>query len=120
MTTRSPHSLLARLAPVLIALLLAVSVAGCGYDYDYFGYVYLLNSTGLTTNELVLTFFIAPDGVPFGGDFLSMPLSPGDEDYIGEFDEDWYDAESDLEFGDLTEWFDIWVGDYDDAVFEVV
>jgi hypothetical protein len=122
---------LPRWSRLLLAVALVVPLAACGgygevyyeegyddyYAYDTTGYVYVLNSTAV---EDVLTFFLAFAGDPFGPNYLSGPLPPGFEEYIGEFVADYYDAESDTDLGGYITWFDVWVGDYDDAVFEVI
>ena len=38
---------------------------------------------------------------------------------LGVFAEDYYDAEGDMELGDLIQWFDIFVGEGATTVFEV-
>jgi hypothetical protein len=114
-----------RALPLLaLALLLPLAACGGGYGEVYYddvdsttGYVYVWNNTAV---EWVETFFIAPAGEPFGPNELGAPIPPGVEDYIGEFWADWYDAEADTDLGGFITWFDVWVGDYDDTVFEVV
>jgi hypothetical protein len=113
----------ARSTAFVLLALLGLGLAGCGgggYGDDDTGFVFVRNSTYLTFPEDVDAFFIAPAGYPFGANELFAPLPPADEAYIGEFYEDFYDGEAHLEFGDIVEYFDVFVGDGDDTVFDVV
>ena len=70
--------------------------------------------------EYMLGFYmaLAPDG-PFTGNLLGAPLPPGFVQWVGDFPEDVYDAEADAEFGDLIQWFDVFVPGNRVTVFEV-
>jgi hypothetical protein len=61
---------------------------------------------------------LAPDG-PFTDNLLFEPLPPGYFAWVGDFEEDVYDAEADAEFGDLIQWFDVFVPAYEVTIFEV-
>jgi len=70
--------------------------------------------------EFVETFFLAPAATNlWTGELLGWPLAPGEIATVGEFQEDWYDAEADLEFGDFVQWFDVFVPGADITLFEV-
>lgn len=93
-----------RCAALLLLALAALS--GCGRSYDWYASVYLDNNTDTTTSEDVDAFRVAQFGEPFTGDLLGAPLAPGDVEFLGDFQEDYYDAEADLSLGGLVEWFD--------------
>ena len=78
------------------------------------------NLTNFGVPESLLNFFIAPFGEPFTGDILGGELFAGETRFIGTFAEDVYDAEGDLEFGQIIEWLDIFVGNGENAFFEVL
>lgn len=103
----------ALLAPAFLAL------AGCGHDHpDHHGFIVVDNRTDLTTNEKLMTFRVAPFGQPFTGDLLGGDLDPATARNLGIFAEEYYDAEGDLELGQLIEWFDTFVGLEETTVFE--
>jgi len=107
---------------VLVSLGLACAsllVTGCGHRHRRDGFVLVDNRTDLTTNELLLAFRLAPFGSAFTGDLLGGDLPPLSARNLGPWPEDFYDAEGDLELGQLIEWFDLFVGDGDTTVFEV-
>jgi len=107
--------------PGLLFPLLAL-VPGCGHHHRHHwdeGRIVVDNRTDLTTDEALLTFRVAAFGRPFTGDLLGGPLPPGAGRNLGYWDEDYYDAEGDLELGGLIEWFDLFVGNGDTTVFEV-
>lgn len=105
----------------LLLLLAVLLLVGCGSSHhSHEGYVLVDNRTDLTTNEFLWAFRLAPFGQPFTGDLLSADLAPAATANLGAFQEEYYDAEGDLELGDLIEWFDIWVGDQQTTVFEVL
>ena len=107
------------LLPVLLCLLLLPCLGACGSSHhSHEGFVLLDNRTDLTTNEFMLAFRLAPFGQPFTGNLLAADVPPGDTRNLGAWAEDYYDAEADLELGDLVEWFDIWVGNQETTVFE--
>jgi hypothetical protein len=112
------------------------TLAGCGgygyveaYDEGYgypdpvpyaYGSVEVDNLTDTSTFEYVLSFYLALSGTgAFSGNLLSAPLPPGTIEYVGEWLSDTYDAEADLEFGDLVQWFDVPVPAGDVTTFEV-
>lgn len=106
------------------ALLLAVlatgfGLTGCGHDHEHYGFVVVDNRTDLTTNEDLLAFRLAPFGSPFTGDLLGGALAPLSARNLGPWPQDYYDAEGDLQLGQLIEWFDVGVGHGDQTVFEV-
>lgn len=118
-------------APVLAALLLAGCGGACcdGY-YEYEDVVYdpgvpapvPLASIDLDnlSPEFVDTFFLAPAATDlWTEELLGWPLAPGETAYIGEFVEDWYDAEADTELGDLVQWFDVFTPGGEITIFEV-
>jgi hypothetical protein len=76
------------------------------------------NRTDLTTNEVLIAFRLAPFGQPFTGDLLTADIAPAATRNLGTWGEEYYDAEADLELGDLVEWFDIFVGNQETTVFE--
>ncbi len=106
------------LAAVLALVLAGLSLAGCGWE-DADGDVFLTNYTDQSTPEKALTFRLATFGDPFTGNLLSSPLDPGSTRAIGEFDEDYYDAEADMELGDTITWPDVWVEAYEDTYFDI-
>ncbi len=70
--------------------------------------------------EYVETFYLAPAATDLWTDeLLGWPLAPGEVASVGEFLEDWYDAEADLEFGDYVQWLDVFVPGAEVTVFEV-
>ncbi len=109
------------LAPVAAVLL--VGLTACGGHHDYEGDIWVDNQTHAgpaPTNEDLLTFRIAAFRDPFTGDLLGgVPVDEDSARYIGEFDEDYYDAEGDLELGQVIEWFDVFVGEEEDSWFVV-
>jgi hypothetical protein len=107
--------------------------AGIGYDGYYddpyyygeapvvFGTVEAANGTDLTTFEWMYGFYLAPAATGmFTGDLLSGPLPPASAEIVGDFEEDLYDAEADLEFGDIVEWFDVPVPGGEVTTFEAL
>ena len=117
------HRPLHRPAGALAVLLLCTVplLAGCGSSHhSHEGFVLVDNRTDLTTNEFMLGFYLAPFGAPFTGNLLDVDLAPGSTRNLGAWQEDHYDAEADLELGDLVEWFDIWVGNQETTVFEAL
>lgn len=114
-------------ARLLAALALAaLLLPGCGrrHHRDYHeGDIWVDNqthSTAVPTNEDLLTFRVAGFQDPFTGDLLGgSVLGEDSARHIGTFDEDYYDAEGDLELGQIIEWFDVFVGDRRDSYFVV-
>jgi hypothetical protein len=107
-----------RAFPLLLAAGLLVTLAGCGGGYGY-GYVVDTGSVEAenATDDLLpfpyammdFSIWFAGD-VPSGINYLSFPLAPGEAEYIGEFDPDWYDADALMEsvIDDYLEtWFDV-------------
>ena len=97
---------------------LTFAAMGCGHHH-YEGDVVVDNRTDLTTNEMLLTFRMAAFGQPFGGDLLGGPLPVLSSRFIGTFHEGHYDAQGDLELGQVIEWFDEFVPDHGTTIFEV-
>jgi hypothetical protein len=116
-TADSPRPLPLRIAAALLISLVPF-LAGCGDDYDE-GDLYVWNRTDNTTDEMVVAFRLGPDGGPLTGNVLPAPIVEGDEDYIGFFEEDIYDAEADLELGGIVDFFNFFVGNDDDTVLQV-
>lgn len=112
-----------QLAPLCALALALTTLAGCGGHHDYEGDIWVDNQTHATatpTNEDLLTFRVAAFRDPFSGDLLGgTPIGEDSRRFIGEFDEDYYDAEGDLELGQIIEWFDVFVGDESDTIFVV-
>jgi len=70
--------------------------------------------------EWTETFFLAPAATDlWTPDLLGWPLAPGAIASVGDYVEDFYDAEADLEFGDYVEWFDVFVPGAEITLFEV-
>lgn len=116
-----------RLMPLVLALgLSSLLVAGCGgggvYGDDgyYAGDVEVDNQTDLTASFQDLYFFeMAPAGTPlWTGNLLPHDVFPGEIFYVGTFDEDYYDAEADLDFTTVP-FFDVLVEDGLTTTFEV-
>lgn len=114
-----------RLAVVLaiLAMAPALLLGGCGSKKEYppfNGTVLVDNVTHTTTNEILFTFFLSPFGQPWTGDLLGGDLFPNESRSLGVWGEDYYDAEGDMELGDVIQWFDIFVGEGATTVFEVI
>jgi hypothetical protein len=97
----------------------ALALAACGHHHHDYGDAVVDNRTDLTTNEQLLTFHVAPFGLPFTGDLLGGPLDPLNARFVATLRNDYYDAEGELELGQMIEWFDEFVGYGDTTVFEV-
>ena len=109
------------LAPAALCVLL-LGLAACGHHDDYEGNIFVDNQThtgAAPTNEDLLTFRVARFRDPFTGNLLGAPLEEDSARFIGTFDEDYYDAEGDLELGQIIEWFDVFVGEEEDTWFVV-
>jgi hypothetical protein len=118
---RPPHSRSSRpLARVAFALLVAPALllSACG-DWDYDGNVLVDNQTDAGVPEDVLAFRLARFGDPFTGNLLAAPLPPGSTEHLGAWHEDYYDAEADMQGGDLVEWFDTWIYADEDNYFDI-
>lgn len=121
-------------SPVLLAALVLTLLSGCGgagygstevglvvegdpYDAGpWYGSVEVDNLTA----EHVETFYLAPGGTDaWTGELLGWPLAPWETAYVGDFQEDSYDAWADLEWGDAVQWFDVFVPGDDTTTFEV-
>jgi hypothetical protein len=107
-----------RAAAFLTAAVVALVLSGCGH-HDHDGNVFVANMTDTTTPEDANTFELAAFGDPFSGNLLGSPLTAGSTRFVGEFNDDYYDARSEMALGDLVEWFDVWVGDEHDAYFDI-
>ena len=116
-------SRLSLLAVSVFVVFLALPLAGCGYGGrcdDPYGNVFVANRTNETTPEQATAFRIAAFGEPFGGDLLgTTDLDPAASRFVGEFYEDYYDAQADMFGGDLVEWFDRWVSCDTDVYFDI-
>ena len=119
-----------RFLPLLLGGLALLALAGCGCDDcddgyyvppgPYLGEVYVDNLTDTTIPEAVFGFYLAPAGtVGFTGNLLTAPLGPAQIQYVGDYAEGYWDAEADMEFGDLVTWFDVFVPAFDSTYFEV-
>lgn len=105
-----------------VLLIMALSAPACGHDRHYaepYGFAVVDNRTDLTTNEQLLDFRMAAFGQPFSGDLLSGPLGPLSAEMIGVFPEGYYDAEGELELGEISTFFDEFVGVESQTIFEV-
>ena len=127
------HSLWLALGAVAVALTgcgtggwyeAGVAVGGGGYyddPYYYddpccFGKVDVEN----LSPEFAESFFLAPVATgAWSDELLGWPLAPGEGAFVGDFQEDAYDAEAGLEFGDLVQWFQVLVTAGEETVFEV-
>jgi hypothetical protein len=115
------------LAGLAMALLVTAGCGGYSEGYVYedpyvaYGAVEVDNRTDSTTFEDVYGFYMAPAGTgAFTGNLLSGPLPPGFVEDVGDFVEDFYDAEADVgDFGDVSTWFDVLVPAGDVTTFEV-
>ncbi len=102
---------------LLLALTLLL-LASCG-GRDYRGDIVVDNRTDLTTSEQLMTFRVSGFQEPFTGDlFNGVPLVVGGARHMGTWDEDYYDAQGDLELGQVIEWFDEFVGNERTTYFE--
>lgn len=106
---------------VLSALTMSLPLVACGPPPPppYYGTIVVDNLTDTTTNEILHTFFVSPFGQPWTGDILGGDLFPLEARSLGVWHEDYYDAEGDMELGDVILWFDIFVGEGATTVFEV-
>ena len=115
-------SRMSRVAALVLVASLALPLVGCGhggYHDDPNGNIFVANRTDTTTPETANAFRLASFGDPFTGNLLSAPLNAGETRFIGEFHEDYYDAEADMAGGDLVEWFDRWVSYATDTHFDI-
>lgn len=103
---------------IVAAVLTAGGLTGCGHRHHDQGFIVVDNRTDLTTHELLTAFRVAPFGSPYTSDLLGSDLAPLSARNLGAWPEDYYDAEADLELGQLVEWFDEFVGNDDTTVFE--
>ncbi len=130
------HDTRCSLTTALLAGLSLVLLAGCGSagyaEVGVVGYVeepYVedpccwlasVDVENLAYDEFVETFYLAPAATGlWTADLLGWPLAPGEALYVGDFAEDWYDAEADLEFGAYVQWFEVFTPGADVTVFEV-
>ncbi len=115
-----------RVVTIAILCLAGVTSVACGHGhhghgYHHHGTVVVDNQTHTTTNEMLVTFQVAPFQLPFTGDLLGgTPIDPAEARFLGEFGTDYYDARGDLELGQVIEWFDEFVGNGDTTFFVVL
>jgi hypothetical protein len=112
------------LAAGLLLVLPGCGCDGCCSDGCYvpppaIGNVYVDNLTDTTIPEYCLAFRLAPIDGPFTGNLLLQDLPPATTQFVGTFSAYHYDAEADMEFGDLVTWFDVPVPAADDTFFEI-
>ena len=120
MNPRRRHLLVLLGLAVLLLPLVGCGGGGCDdCNDDYWGYVYVSNRTHLTTWEWVVFFELAPVGGNWTGDLLAADVPPGGIQPVGTFDENYYDAYAELEFGDFVEWFDAFIGLGQNSFFEI-
>ena len=110
-----------RLLALLCLIVLTPALVGCGPPPapPYYGFIVVDNRTDTTTDEILHSFFLSPFGRPWTGDLLGGDLFPLETRSVGVWHEDYYDAEGDMELGDVILWFDIFVGEGATTVFEV-
>ena len=114
-----------RMFPIM-ALVGVLALAGCGggggggFQGVYGGDVEVENQTDLSgTGEILYAFDMASVGTQlWTGNLLSDVVYPGQVAFVGTFDEDFYDAEADLDFGPVT-FFDVFVQDARTTTFEI-
>lgn len=106
-----------RMLGALLLVAACAGLTGCGDDDP--GNVYVDNLTDTTVPEFALTFIVGAVGEPFTGNLLFAPLPPGNAQFVGTFHEDYYDAEAEMEFGDVVRWRAIYVGCGEDVYFEI-
>lgn len=105
---------------LVLCIVPALLLAGCGCDEpDYDGNIIVDNRTDTTVPEAALGFFLSRFGDPFTGNLLSGPLPAGSAEHIGTWHSDYYDAEADMELGDLIQWFDVWIYPEEDNFFDI-
>lgn len=114
----------------LVLMVGTLALAGCGHGggeiwvedgyYALGGDVEVDNQTDLSgTWEDLFYFDMAPAGTPlWTGNLLPGVVFPGEVVYVGNFVEDFYDAEADLDLGTVT-FFDVFVEDGFTTTFEV-
>ena len=104
-------------------LLLAAGLGACGHSHSHplppQGEAVVDNRTDQTTPEILYNFFLGAQGSPFSADLLGGDLLPQDARSVGLFPTNIYDAEGDLELGQIIQWFDVFIGEGDTTVFEV-
>lgn len=110
-----------RAAALLAAALFALPLSGCGCcgSGNSDGNVFAANHTDSGVPEDTNTFEMASFGDPFTGNLLGGPIAAGDARHVGAFQEDYYDARSEMQLGDVIEWFDRWVGANTDTFFDI-
>ncbi len=120
------RSFLRLLASAALLALLLLPLSGCGCDCDdtivvdtWWGNVFVSNLTEGLQAEFTDSFYLAPVDGDFTANLLSAPLAPGRTQFVGTFSQGYYDAEADMELGDLVTWEGIFVGEADDAYFEI-
>jgi hypothetical protein len=127
---RSRSARAAACAVVALGLLATASCGGGYYEDPYYdpyvpapvhGTVEVDNVTDTTTFEDVYTFYLSPSGSgAWTENLLSGPLPPGFAEVVGDFVEDFYDAEADVgDFGDVAFWDGVFVPGGDITTFEV-
>ncbi len=88
-------------------LILPACGGGAGGYYEPLGSVEVANLTGF---EDVTYFALAPAGSgAFTGDLLGGALFPGEAAYVGDFYEDYYDVDFELDYGFLYSDYDFFV-----------
>ena len=101
----------------LLLMLVVVPTMGCGSseppppEPPFQGDIVVENATQLSGDPLaLLSFIVAPFGLPFTGELLTGPLDPGNQVLVGTFTEDYYDGEGILDPDILIRWHDEFVG----------
>ncbi|MFM8385343.1 MAG: hypothetical protein ACKOCB_00790 [Planctomycetia bacterium] len=104
---------------LVTVLALCVVVSACGWAGDDGTVIVDNRSDAGTSPDSAVAFRLAAFGEPFTGNLLPAPLLPGSAVNLGQWHEDYYDAEADLALGGLVEWFDVWIHAETDNFFDI-
>ncbi len=122
-----------RITLAALAALLVLPLAGCGGGHSHYDEVYVEevviipvgdvevdNQTDLSgTFENLFYFDMTPAGLnAWTGNLLPFDVLPGEIVFLGQWDEDFYDAEAEADLG-IVSFFDIFVEGGFTTTFEV-